>query len=123
MSVKAPKLSGHLIVWLMDDRYCQETVILKDGNSVKIGTLVGRLSSEDKVVPFDPKGKDGSEKIVGAAIAPVTADGDDEEIVIVSNIALLRANGIEWPDKINDTEKKAAVAQLNSLGIKLKGVS
>ena len=40
MSVKSPKLSGHLIIWLMNDRYCQDTVVLKNGSVVQVGTLV-----------------------------------------------------------------------------------
>ena len=123
MPVKSPKLSGHLIVWLMDDRYCQDTVLLKDGHSAKIGTLIAKLTDEDKYVPFNPKGEDGSETIVGLAIAPTTADGDDEEIVVVSRIAILRRSGIEWPEGITEEEKASALVQIHSLGIKLEGVA
>lgn len=76
-------------------------------------------SDGTKLIPWSPTALDGSAVIDSVLLKRATApDGEDASILVLKRgPAILKADGIEWPDGATDNQKAAAIAAL-----KLKGI-
>lgn len=79
------------------------------GDVVEIDVPVG----SGKVVMLDTDATDGTQHAWGVLVMPVTApDATDAPGQAVDGYAVLRADGLVWPDGITANEKTAALAAL-----------
>ena len=72
-----------------------------------------------KLVPWNPTALDGSALVDSVVLKRTIApDGVDTPILVMERgPAILKADGIEWPEGATDDQKAAAIATLKSKGI------
>jgi len=95
--------------------------VVGDGFTVTLSQAAG--DDDGKVVAWSPDATDGSQNIWGFAANAVTAlDGVDNTTdgIAIRRQAILRDGGVIWPEDLTDSEKAAAKAQAESLGILIR---
>jgi len=74
----------------------------------------------NKVVPWDPEGADGTDRIWGVSLvkihAPVDQDSPDG-LAMRRGPTILYSGQIEWPEQISVAQKTDAITQLEAMGI------
>lgn len=100
----------------------REEVTLAEGEDVKAGEVLGKLTSGGKYVAWDPDASDGSETIAGISYAAVDASASgngDEEVAIVARDAEVDVGALTYAeeDSAGNGGKDNAVSQLADLGI------
>ena len=82
---------------------------------------VAVTAGSGKVKPLSLTATDGSNKAAGFMIADVDATLADVSGVIIAGPALAVMDNLGWPDGITADQKTAAIAQLETVGIKAVG--
>jgi hypothetical protein len=106
-----------LLKYEEENRYSRDTITVAAGQNLVIGNVLGMVNG--KAVALDPSATDGSEKAVGVLIQDVTATVDTESVMVSRNV-LLSEPYVVWPAGLTTSQKLAAVAELNYLGIVLR---
>lgn len=97
-----------------EDGLSREVMILKaTEDKIPAGTILGKVSSTGKVVPFNPTATDGSQNPVGILYAPHNGVNLDVDVLVIARLAEVREDSIFGltPDTRDATA--AALAQLN----------
>lgn len=102
--------------------YSRGTGTVASGAGVLVsGTVLARVTATGKFVPAAASGADGSQTATAILVAPVDATSADAACVVVENHALVSHAGLTWGSTINDaTKRAAAIAQLRTVGIKVR---
>lgn len=98
----------------------RDNLTFKSGNVFKPGQVCGIITASGKVVPLNPAASDGSDD---AAVIPVYAyDATSADVmgVGITGHALVKEDGLIWPNGISGNDKAAAILQLKALGIKIR---
>ena len=109
---------GDLLKFEEENLYSRDTITVAAGQNLLLGTVLGMLGS--KAVALSPAATDGSEKAIGILIDDVDATAADSESVMVSRNATVSDRYVIWPTGITATQKSAAIAELNVLGVVLR---
>lgn len=100
----------------------REEVTLTEGENVKAGELLGKVTSGGKYVAWDPDASDGSETVAAISYAAVDASASgngDEQITVVARDAEVDVGALTYADEdsAGNGGKTNAVSQLADLGI------
>lgn len=101
-----------------DNRYSRDEDVLASGSGVvRLGTVLGKVTSSGKFAPLDPAASDGTK--VAAAIILETADAtsEDRTVVNLKRRAQVILQELIWPDGATVSQKTKALAELEALGI------
>lgn len=111
---------GDLVVLEHDKFYSRDVVTIASGADLKVGAVLGKITSNGKYVLSNPAASDGSQtpvavllKDADAASADVTNALVMSRLGIVVRAALIFHAGID-----NATKRATAVAALLAVGIK-----
>lgn len=105
---------GDLLKYEEEILYSRDTITVAAGQNLLLGTVLGMLNN--KAVALSPAATDGSETVVGVLIDDVDAVTDTESVMVSRNVTV-SGQYLIWPSTITATQKTAALAQLNRLGI------
>ena len=97
----------------------RETVTLAEGESVKAGELLGKITSGGEYAAWDPAAGDGSETIAGISYAEVDATDAAASITAVVRDAEVDLGALVYPEEnsAGDGGAEDATAGLLTLGI------
>ena len=112
-----PMNLGDLLKYEAPNRYSREQATVAVGESLVLGSVVGRETANGKLKALDPVATDGTEIPVGVLIEDVEASAADTAVVIIARHALLARQAIQWPAGITPLQTTAAIAALEARGI------
>ncbi len=111
-----------LLVYEAEQRYSRESITVAAGQSLTLGTLLGRVTDSGAFTAWNPKAKDGSDRVLGVLLADCDASVKEAAAVMVTRHALLSDVGIQWGD-LSAEQQRDAQTQLAARGIVIrKGV-
>ena len=111
-----------LLKYETSNLYSREAVDVAQGQNLKLGGIVGRITETGLVKVFDPLATDGSEAIIGVLLEDCDATSESKKAPMLTREAILADHAIVWPS-LTDEQKTDAIAQLESRGIIIrKGV-
>lgn len=108
---------GDLLKYEEEILYSRDTITVAAGQNLLLGTVLGMLNN--KAVALNPAATDGSENVVGILIDDVDATIDTGSVMVSRNVTVSDQYVI-WPSTLTATQKTAALAQLNQLGIVIR---
>lgn len=108
---------GDLLKYEEEILYSRDTITVAAGQNLLLGTVLGMLNN--KAVALNPAATDGAETVVGILIDDVDATIDTESVMVSRNVTVSDQYVI-WPTSITASQKTAALAQLNQLGIVIR---
>ena len=109
---------GDLLKYEEENLYSRDQVTVVNGQNLKLGAVIGRVSATQKVKALDPSATDGSEVAAGVVLQSIDASAAEKTNgLIVSRQAIVADHGLIWPAAITSEEKTAAIAQLEAIGV------
>lgn len=109
---------GDLLKYEEENLYSRDQVTVVNGQNLKLGTVIGRVSATQKVKALDPSATDGSEVAAGVVLQSIDASAAEKTNgLIVSRQAIVADHALVWPVAITTEEKTAAIAQLEAIGV------
>ncbi|MCG5243966.1 head decoration protein [Azospirillum doebereinerae] len=81
------------------------------------GTVLGQVSISRNYARLNPAASDGTQVAKAIAHQDYDATAKDAKGVVISRVAQVKASKLVWPAGITDSQKKAAVDQLDSRAI------
>ena len=119
MSVLTNELTlGDLLKYEEENLYSRDQVTVVNGQNLKLGAVIGRVSATQKVKALDPSATDGSEVAAGVVLQSIDASAAEKTNgLIVSRQAIVADHALVWPVAITTEEKTAAIAQLEAIGV------
>ena len=109
---------GDLLKYEEENLYSRDQVTVVNGQNLKLGAVIGRVSATQKVKALDPSATDGSEIAAGVVLQSIDASSAEKTNgLIVSRQAIVADHALIWPVAITTEEKTAAIAQLEAIGV------
>ena len=109
---------GDLLKYEEENLYSRDQVTVVNGQNLKLGAVIGRVSATQKVKAIDPSATDGSEVAAGVVLQSIDASSAEKTNgLIVSRQAIVADHALVWPVAITTEEKTAAIAQLEAIGV------
>jgi hypothetical protein len=109
---------GDLLKYEEENLYSRDQVTVVNGQNLKLGAVIGRVSATQKVKALDPSATDGSEVAAGVVLQSIDASAAEKTNgLIVSLQAIVADHALIWPAAITTEEKTAAIAQLEAIGV------
>lgn len=109
---------GDLLKYEEENLYSRDQVTVVNGQNLKLGAVIGRVSATQKVKALDPSATDGSEVAAGVVLQSIDASSAEKTNgLIVSRQAIVADHALIWPASITTEEKTAAIAQLEAIGV------
>ena len=111
---------GDILHWEEQKFFSREEIALPEGTSIKIGTILGRITKTGLYAPYDPKASNGTEIAKAISISKVDYSNTDSIAIAIARHAIVKRNGAFWPEKITDDQIDAAIDQLKERGILMR---
>ena len=112
---------GDLLKFEAPQFYSRSAITIAAGQNLPMGTVLGRRTADDKHQPFDPAATDGTETPVGILLGDIDATLiDRDDALLLARHAMVAEKLVIWPAGIDAGVKKAAVRQLEAVGILIR---
>lgn len=95
----------------------EEVTIATAAGALKAGTVLGKITSGGKYVPYDNDATDGSQTAFAILFADCDASGGDKKATVVARYAEVIADRLVWASSVLTGEKAPALVELAALGI------
>ena len=112
--------NGEFIVSEANHSRSREQIVLKAGANYLPGTILGEITDDKKFVAINPAATDGSEVATAILWAAKDTTDNDQDAVVITRSAEVQASLLTWPANITDTQKEAAISQLESRQVILR---
>jgi hypothetical protein len=113
-----PITLGDLLKYEAPNLYSRDEVVIAPGQTLALGTVVGRVSATHEIVALDPTASDGRETVAGVLIEAVaTSATERKRSVVVARHAIVFGGVLVLPTSLTSEQTAAALAQLTALGI------
>lgn len=101
------------------NRYSRDEVIIASGSGiVEVGAVLGKVTASGKYKPLAPGASDGTQVASRISLEKVDATSADAvRVVVLSRHAEVVQQALVWAGAVNDTQKAAALSQLETAGI------
>ncbi|MDE2428421.1 MAG: head decoration protein [Burkholderiales bacterium] len=117
MTTMAKELTS-VVLYEEELAFSRDTLTLKSGNSVAIGTVLGIITASGKVVAYAPGASDGSQNAACVALETVDATAADKPIQVLARHGIVGKDGLAWGAAVTtQNHKDTAYAALKALGI------
>lgn len=112
---------GDLLKFEAPQFYSRSAITIAAGQNLAMGTVLGRRVADDKHQAFDPSASDGTDTPVGILLGDIDASLiDREDALLLARHAMVAEKLVLWPAGIDADVKKAAVFQLEAIGILIR---
>ena len=111
---------GDILHWEEQKFFSREEIALPEGTSIKIGTILGRVTKNGQYAPLNPKANNGTEVAAAISISKVDYSSPDTRAIGIARHAIVKLNGALWPEKITVDQIDAAKDQLEKRGILMR---
>ncbi len=116
--LQEPNTLGDLLKYEAPNLYSRDEVVVGAGQTLALGTVVGRVTATGEIVALDPAASDGREIVAGVLLEAVTvARGERRRSVIVSRHAIVFGGALVLPTSLTAEQTATALAQLAALGV------
>jgi hypothetical protein len=101
-----------------ENRFSRDEDILVSGSGVvKIGTVLGKVTSSGKFAPLTPGASNGTQTAAAIILETADATSADRTVVTLKRRAQVVLQNLVWPEGISPTVKANAIAALETQGI------
>lgn len=112
---------GDLLKYEEESYYSRDQVTVSAGQNLALGTVVGRVTANQKIKALDSSAQDGSQIAVGVILEAIDASAADKTSgIMAARAAVVADHALVWPAGITEQEKGAAIAQLESIGVLIR---
>lgn len=112
-----PKNLGDLLKFEEESRYSRDEITVAAGQTLALGTVVGRNTTSGEVAVLDPSATDGTEIAIGVIAENVDATAAPTQAVMIARHALVALPALVGPPGITAEQIATALSQLESRGI------
>ncbi len=112
-----PMNLGDLLKYEAPNLYSRDLGKVAAGQSLILGSVVGRETATNKLKALDPAATDGTELPAGVLIVDADATTADLDAVIVARHAIVTRHALVWPAGLTPAQQSAAIAALEARGI------
>lgn len=115
-----PQNLGDVLKQEAEQYYSRDVVTVAAGQNLKLGTVVAKRTSDDKIIALDLTKQEpptGAETAYGVLIQATDAVEGDDETIIIARDAVVASNALIWPSAMTAAEKTTAINQLKERGI------
>ncbi len=112
-----PKNLGDVLKFEEESRYSREEVTVAAGQTLELGTVVGRITTTGEVAILDPAATDGTQIAIGIMAEEVDATAASVQAVMIARHALVARQALVGPPGITTAQIATALAELESRGI------
>lgn len=109
--------AGGFILSEANGKRSRENVTIAEGENLKAGAVLGKLTSGGAYAHFDNDASDGTQTAMGILIAPCDASDGAVEAAIIARDAEVLGEELVWADSEDETDIAAGITELASLGI------
>lgn len=96
----------------------RDVAVVASSQTILPGAVLGRLTTNGRVVAYDPDAETGAETVAGVALAgAATGAGATAEIVILARDAEVKNALLVFGAGVSSGERAAAITALAALGI------
>ena len=101
------------------NRYSRDEITIASGSGeIEIGEVLGKVTTTGKYKPLAPAATDGTQTAARISLQNADATAADAvRVVVLSRHAEVVRQALIWPAGITDSQKAAALAQLETAGI------
>jgi len=115
-----PRNLGDLLKYEAPNLYSRDTGAVAAGQTLALGTVLGRETATGKLRALTPAATNGSQTAVAVLAQQANANLIDVEALIVARHAIVARNALVWPAGITAPQRTAAEAALTALGIVIR---
>lgn len=109
---------GDLLKYEGPNLYSREVGTVAAGQTLALGTVVGRDPATGKLAPIDPLAEDGRAVAVAVLASAVDATlADRPDALLIARHAIVASHALVWPTAITPTQQATAIAHLEARGI------
>jgi hypothetical protein len=117
-AIQEPLNLGDLLKYEAPNLYSRDLATVAAGQSLLLGTVVGRDPITAKLSPIAPAAADSSAEAVGVLATDIDATlVDREDALLIARHAMVASQALVWPADITPTQKAAAILQLQARGV------
>jgi hypothetical protein len=122
MAIEENKNLGDLLKYEADKNYCRETVIVVEGQNLKLGTIVGIKTETDemKIVSIAGEETDGSDVAVGVLLEDVDATSGAKKALMIARDAIVASCAVVYPPSVTPEQKKKIAKDLEARGLVIR---
>jgi len=101
------------------NRYSRDEIVIASGSGVvQVGAVLGKVTASGKYKPLAPGASDGTQVASRISLEKVDATAADVvRVVVLSRHAEVVQQALVWAGGVNDSQKAAALSQLETAGI------
>ena len=111
------RAAGEFIISEANGHRSRSQAVVKSGENLKAGHVVGIVTSTGKVVEWTSGATNGSQNVAGVMFAPVDAAGADAYGTLIVRDAEVTRADLTFFSAATAANKNTAVAELEALGI------
>ena len=109
---------GDLLKYEEKGLYSRDRVTLAAGQTLVLGTVLGKVAANSRVKQLDPSATDGTQVACGVLLQDCDAYlVDRDDALMLARHGTVAQHALTWPDAITVAERDAAIEQLKTLGI------
>lgn len=117
-ALQEPLNLGDLLKYEAPNLYSRDLATVAAGQSLVLGTVVGRDPATAKLSPIAPSAEDSSAEAVGVLATDIDATLiDREDALLIARHAMVASHALVWPADITPAQKATAVLQLQARGV------
>ena len=117
-AIQEPLNLGDLLKYEAPNLYSRDLATVAAGQSLVLGTVVGRDPTTGKLSPIAPAAADSSAEAVGVLATDIDATLiDREDALLIARHAMVASQALVWPADITPAQKAAAILQLQARGV------
>ena len=111
---------GDILHWEEQKFFSREEIEMPEGTTLKIGSVLGRVTKTGQYAPINPKANDGTEVAVAVSISKVDYSSVDSKAIAIVRHAVVKLKGAIWPEKTTLDQIDTAKVQLEKRGILMR---
>ncbi|MEI4485604.1 head decoration protein [Frigidibacter sp. MR17.14] len=115
------RVVGDVVLYEAQQFYSRGTGTVAQGAGAThdIGTVLGRVTATEALVPYDPDASNGAEKVAGVLISRVDATAAAvTDAILIERHARVKRHALVWGAGVaTEAERTAGVKALRAIGI------
>lgn len=109
---------GDIIRYELERNYTRETVVIKAGQKLEVGSLLGKVTTDSKCTLPTTGEDDGSKKVIGILLENIDAtDGDKEAVMLARGPAIILDTALKYNQNATEENVLEYIKDLENLQI------
>lgn len=109
---------GDIIRYELERNYTRETVVIKAGQKLEVGSLLGKITADSKCTLPTTGEDDGSKKVIGILLENIDAtDGDKEAVMLARGPAIILDTALKYNQNATEENVLEYIKDLENLQI------